>query len=158
VNVQPARRRSIGADLDQVEIGVAVTRVDGAKVIGIAGVAAEVERMLRTFDDPGRPQRRVVLSFASGIVSRRRAIDLHALQLDGLPPIHLMDLRGRNLPAFEMCADAEPHVELRALLRQVLNRRHVQVIVVIVRDQHGIDAREVRELDRRRVHALRPDR
>src|SRR4030095_7179308 len=100
---------------------------------------------------------RVVLSFAPGIVPRRRAIDLYVLQLDRLPPVHLMDLRRRDFPAFEMRADAETHVELRALRREVLNRRHVQVIIVIVRDQYRVDAREVLELDRWRVHALRPD-
>jgi hypothetical protein len=52
----------------------------------------------------------------------------------------------------------EAHVELRALRREVLNRLHVQMIVVIVRDQHGVDAREIRELDRRRMHALRSNR
>ena len=69
-----------------------------------------------------------------------------------------MNLRGRDLPPFEMRADAEAHVELRALRREMLNRLHVEVIVVIVRDQHGIDAGEIRELDRRRMHALRSDR
>jgi hypothetical protein len=52
VNVEPARRRAVGADLDQVELRVAVTRVNGAEVIGIARVAAEVEGVLRAFDDP----------------------------------------------------------------------------------------------------------
>ena len=88
MNVEPAWRRPVGADLDQIELGIAVALVDGAKVLGIAGV----------------------------------------------------------------------DLELRALRREVLNRLHVQMIVVVVRDQHGIDAREVRELDRRRVRALRPDR
>jgi len=51
-----------------------------------------------------------------------------------------VDLRGRNLPSFQMRTDAEAHVEVRALRREVLNRLHVQVIVVIVRDQHAVDA------------------
>ena len=69
-----------------------------------------------------------------------------------------MDLRGRDFPSFEMRTDTEADVELRALRREVLNRLHVQMIVVIVRDQHGVDPREIRERDRRRVHALRSDR
>ena len=57
-----------------------------------------------------------------------------------------------------MRANAEAHVELRALRREVLNRIHVQVIVVIVRDQHGVDARQISQRNRRRMHALRSDR
>jgi hypothetical protein len=52
VNVQPARRSPVGANLDQVEIRGTETRADGAKVIGIAGVAAEVEAVLRAFNNP----------------------------------------------------------------------------------------------------------
>jgi hypothetical protein len=52
VNVEPARRRAIGANLDQVELRVAVPRVNGAEVIGIASIAAEVEGVLPAFDDP----------------------------------------------------------------------------------------------------------
>ena len=57
-------------------------------------------------------------------------------ELERLPPVHFVDLRGRDLPPFQVRADTEAHVELRALRREVLNRLHVQVIVVIVRDQH----------------------
>jgi hypothetical protein len=75
-----------------------------------------------------------------------------------LPPLHLLDLRERHAPALEVRADAERDEEARAARRQVLHGLHVEVVVVVVRDEHGVDRRQVGERDRRRMEALRPDR
>jgi hypothetical protein len=55
-------------------------------------------------------------------------------------------------------ADAERNEEARAASRERLHRRHVEVIVVVVRHEHGVDRRQVGEGDRRRMEALRPCR
>jgi hypothetical protein len=72
-------------------------------------------------------------------VARGRAHDLHAAQRARLPPLQFLDLRGRHAPAFEVGADAQRHEEARAALGQVAHRVHVQVVVVVVRDEHGVD-------------------
>jgi len=64
----------------------------------------------------------------------------------------------RHAPALEVRADAERHEEARAARRQVLHGLHVEVVVVVVRDQHRVDLRQVGHSDRRRMESLRPDR
>ena len=95
---------------------------------------------------------------AARVVARRRADELDAAERCALPPLHLLDLRQRHAPALEVGADAERHEEARAARRQVLDGLHVEVVVVIVRDEHRVDLRQVGERDRRRMEALRPDR
>jgi hypothetical protein len=58
----------------------------------------------------------------------------------------------------EVGPDAERHEEARAPRRQLAHGRHVEMVVVVVRDEHGVDRRQVGERDRRRMEALRPDR
>jgi len=56
-----------------------------------------------------------------------------------------------------MRADAEGHEEARTARGQVTHRLRVQVVVVVVRDEHGIDRRQAGQRDRRRVEAPRTD-
>ncbi len=107
---------------------------------------------------PARPERRAAVEAAPGVVARRRADDLDAAQRLALPPLHLLDLCQRHAPALEVGTDAERDEEARAARRQVLHGLHVEVVVVIVRDEDRVDLRQVGQRDRRRMEALRPDR
>ena len=88
---------------------------------------------------------------------RRRRHDLHPAQRSLLPPLHVVDLRRRYAPDLQVGTDAERHEERGAAARQVLDRPHVEVVVMIVRDQHRIDRRQVLKPQRRRMEAPRPD-
>ena len=54
----------------------------------------------------------------------------------------LHDLRRRHPEAREMAPDPEGHVHHHPARRKLLHRAHVQVIVVIVRDQHRVERRQ----------------
>src|SRR5688500_18284703 len=75
----------------------------------------------------------------------------------GLVPIQLVDLRSRNVPSLEMRADAEGNGEVRASRGERTHRRHVEMIVVIVRDDHDVDTRQFRERHGWLVEPFRTD-
>jgi len=54
-------------------------------------------------------------------------------------------------------ANPERHDEMRPYLRKMLDRFHVEVIIVIMRDDNGVHLREQVQRQRRRMKALRPD-
>ena len=56
-----------------------------------------------------------------------------------------------------MGADAERSDERHIRLRQRADGRVIQVIVVVVRDHHGIDRGQVAQTDRHRLEALGPE-
>ena len=56
-----------------------------------------------------------------------------------------------------MRANSERHDEMRPYLRKMLDRFHVEVIIVIMRDDNGVHLREQMQRQRRRMKALRPD-
>ena len=123
-----------------------------ARVLGRqAGVAAEEHRMPARPDDQRRPQRRVaVLQAAAGEVLRRRGRDrqVGAGQRVRFPPVELGDALCRHAPGFEVRADAERGDEGHVAPRQFANRRVVEVIVVIVGDEHQVHRRQCAQRNR----------
>ncbi len=67
------------------------------------------------------------------------------------PPIELGDLavEAEDAPGLEMRADAERGVERHAASRELEDRRVIEVIVVIVRDEHGVEGRQGCHVHRR---------
>jgi hypothetical protein len=60
-----------------------------------------------------------------------------------LLPVQLDDPLDRDAPALEVGADAERHQEGRVLAGgDAPDRAHVQVVVVVVRDHHGVQRRQ----------------
>jgi hypothetical protein len=73
-----------------------------------------------------------------------------------LPPIELDDVPRRHAPVFEVRTDAERDHEGGVPILHGDDGRAVEVIVVIVRDHHRIDGRQITERDERPVPAPWP--
>ena len=97
---------------------------------------------------------------AAGKVLRRCCRHHHvgAGQAMRLPPVELDDALGRYAPRFEVRSDAQRrHHRHRAVPGERMDRRVVQVVVVIVRDQHRVHRRQIPQAHRNRLKALGPD-
>ena len=73
----------------------------------------------------------------------------------GLPPVELGDALGRHAHLDQPRANAQRHEVALHALRQVLDGRDVEVVVVVVREDQPLDRRQLLERQRRRVEALR---
>ena len=81
---------------------------------------------------------------------RRRGGELHAIDDRALPPVELPDLLAIDAPFDQSIADAERREEQVRRLRERAHRVAIEVIVVIVRQEHATQRRQVLERDRRR--------
>lgn len=97
------------------------------------------------------------IGFRPLVVARRCGRDAEIGDVKGVVPIELVDLRQGNSPAFEMCTDAEWHREMRSPAREGLHRRHIEVIVMIVRDDDEIDIRQFPDRNGGRMKTFRTD-
>ena len=148
-----------GAHLEHHQVEGAEALADGGVLAGQAGVAAEEHTMARRLDDERRPQRRVaVLQRAAGEMLRGRGVhhQLRAGQPRRLPPVELDDALRRHAPGLQVRSHAQRGDEGHALARQLADGRVVEVVVVVVRDQHQIDGRQRAQRHRHRLEALRP--
>jgi hypothetical protein len=73
-----------------------------------------------------------------------------------LPPIELGDLLRGNSKLLEVRSHAERRDERGATLRELDHRGLAQVVVVIVRDQHRVERRQLRHRHGRRMKSLGP--
>ena len=167
---EPARL--VGADRDEGDVEAAAQRrrlarrepfADVGEVFRVAGVAGEEEMQV------GREHREAAPERLESVVQPAPRPVLHGGQhhLDrprgagdrvGLPPVeldHAVDAALRQ-PRLE----AQRHDEERrsaGLRGQRADARVVEVVVVVVRDQHQIDVRQFGEREAGRDVALRPD-
>ena len=157
VDVEPGL--AVGADLHEIEVDGAEPASDLGEVRTVAGVAAEVDGVPPApLQRSTSPERGVVHPPAAGVVARGvQWIVTPSSDGESHQSISWI-CAARHAPALEMGADAEAGVEVRAPAGQVLHGRHVEVVVVIVGDDHGVDAGELRQGNRRRVEARRADR
>ena len=127
---------------------------------GVAAVAAEEHPVPRTGDHPRGPQGGVVGERATGEVPRLGAGQGDPAELVRLVPVQLDHERGRHPPAAQVGADAERDHEHRRLGRagEDVDRGDVEMVVVVVGDQHDIDAGQLGQRDRHRVAAAGTDR
>src|ERR1700758_2214824 len=86
----------------------------------------------------------------------RRANDFQTFDFNRLPPVHFMDLCERNPPSLQVGANAETHIEMRALGSQVLDSLPIQMIEMVMGDQHGINVREILKCNGWWVKSLDP--
>jgi hypothetical protein len=88
---------------------------------------------------------------------RRRGGDRDAIQIGHVPPIQFRDACRWNPPTLEPLADAERCDDPRRGLHlgERKDRRAIQVIVVVVRQDDAVDRRQRVERSRRRVKPLR---
>ena len=74
-----------------------------------------------------------------------------------LPPVELDDPLGRHAPVFEMSAKAERNHKERHPVAQRFDRRLVEVIVVIVREDDRIDRWQIVEREGRCKESFHPE-
>ncbi len=156
VNIPP--RRVIRADFEHHQ----VERAESLRDLGVlrrqAGVAAEEDRVLRASHDERRPERRIPApDGATREVLRRRRGNAHpaARKVEALPPIELRDPLCGDAPRLEVRAHAEGRHDGHIELCDLEDRRVVEVIVVVVRDDDGVERRERRHGHRDGLKALR---
>ena len=152
---------SIGPDLDHAEVEGAILLTDERDSREEARVAAVEYTVARPGDHPRRPQRLVALEHPPRIMSRRRSDDSHLADMRRVRPIEFRNPAARYAPRLEMGADAQRSHELHAVLRRTRRQGahgiHVEVIVVIVRQDHDVERRQVLQGDGWRVEPLGTD-
>ena len=154
VHERPAR--IVGAGLDHGQVERAVLLADGLEAVEVAGVAAEEDAEVVVLDHPRRPQAAVaVAQAAAGEVLARGGGQAQAAGLGRLPPVQLFDLAGVHTPGDQLVADAERCNEARGLASQLHYRGMVEMVIVVVREDHAGDGRQFVDADRRCVEARR---
>ncbi len=149
----------VGSGLNEDGIERTEPLADGREAREHAGVAAVVDAMLATGDDPTGPQRLVLVCHdqrAPREVPRGSRRESQTAELDLAPPVTLDDTLGRDAPVLEMGADAERHDIQRRALAERLHGAMVEVVVVVVRDHDGIDGGQLVDGERCLVKARRP--
>ena len=130
----------VRADRLQGQVERAEPGADAGEGRGVAGVAAEEHPVCRAGDDPGGPQRGVPGEEPPGEVPGLGAGQREAGHRRRAVPVQLDDPVLRHAPAAQVFPDAQGDDEGRGLLaQQGPHRREVQVVVVVVADQHGVD-------------------
>ena len=84
----------------------------------------------------------------------RRGHQLHATDLRRLPPIELLHLGRIHAPLDQPIAHAQRSDEMPHLGRQRQDGSVVQVVVMVVRQDHAFNGRQVFQADGRRMEAL----
>ena len=154
----------VGAQRQQRDVEAALrlaigeVALDVAEVLGVAGVSGEEEVLIRREDGPAAPQgvQAVVQAPARPVLGRREH-ELGAADAMGLPPVqfdHVGDV-DRAQPFLE----AQRHQKQRraaGLAVELPQAALVEVVVVVVRDHHRIDARQIRQCHAGGLGALRP--
>jgi hypothetical protein len=156
MDVAPGGMKRAHLQRDQIER--AELLLDAGVLAGQARVAAEEEGVPLAPHDERRPSGGVLHTrAAAGKMLGGRGPNLSAPTGDGgaLPPIQLGDTPGRDAPRLQVRADTQAGKEAHLALGQLQHGGVVEMIVVVVRDDDGVERREVAQLDRHRVKALR---
>ena len=160
VDVGP--QRVVPADLDHREVERPEALPDLGEVRAEAAVAAVKDALVRAKKRPSRPERPVfVVEKPPRRVAGRRSGDLHRPDGRLLPPVQLRNLLRGHAPRFEVCAHAERHHKPRRPRRQFAHHARVEVVVVVVREDHGVERRKLGHRNRRfkeALHAKQPPR
>ena len=115
----------------------------------IRGVPGEVDLARRRRHAPATPQRPVAVAEpARAEVPRRRAPDGKLADARFLPPVELEGVARAALPYERRQPEGHEPPRLRMRRGQTPHGAVIQVVVVIVREQHGVDRREPGERDR----------
>jgi len=141
-------------DRDRDEIERAMSRTDPLEALEITRITGEEEASLGPRDHPRRPEGLAVVAQAAfAPMLGRQASDRHAASIDGLPPVELQDPLDA-LPT-QQIAIGQWHQEerLRVALGQGTQGRQIEVVIVIVGDDHEVDRRQVLQRHPRRHEA-----
>lgn len=141
VDVPQPPARGVGADGHEGEVDAGVAAADLGEPVAVAGVAREVHlAALRVGEHPAAPQGAAgVEEAAPRPVVGGDEVEGDAADLAPLPPVQLVDAgeAAAPEPAPEPGRDQD-----RGGARQAAQGRGVQVVVVVVADDDGVDGRE----------------
>ena len=153
VNVGPLRIVSAGLHHRQIERAVAAA--DFLEAVEIAAVAGKEDARLAVLDHERRPQRLVAVGQAAAReMLGRRGQQAYAIDLRALPPAQLTHLVSRNTPGNQAVAHAQRGDEHLGPGRQRHDRRMIEVVVMVVRQDDALKRRQVLHADRRLVETL----
>ena len=156
VDVDVGPELVVGADGNDGEVEGPHPGADLGEAARGARVAGEVGRVLRASHRPPRPQGLGLGETATGVVPSRGARQPDAAHLELVEPVEGRDALARHPPGAQVCVDPERHDVARAVGGfEKGDRGLVEVVVVVVRDQYGVDRREVLDLSR---HGMEPPR
>ena len=155
---EPAR--SIGTDRDQRDVGRAMAFAHRAedRAVAIAGVAREIDRARRGLQHEAAPQRHAAIARAARRpMVRRDDSDLRmARERDRVAPVADGDPRIRDMAAYDGVVAERRDDQRPVAIVEPPERRDVEVIIMVVRQQHRIDPRQILERDAGGGDAPRP--
>ena len=146
--------RQVGADGNRGHVEGAEPRADLREPAKVGRVPREVEALGAAGDGPAAPEPAVPIPQGAA----REMVGRDAGQREpgdgaALPPVQLPDLGDAELG--EPRAEPERDQEARPMgLGEPLDGRHVEMVVVVVRDEDDVDWRQVLEREAGRGHAL----
>jgi hypothetical protein len=153
---EPARL--VGADGQGGQIEGPEAAADFDEVRRVAGIAGKEDVEVGRIDRPATPQSSVAVAQAARApVLQRGQGEAHAVELDVLPPVEFGHFVDAELG--EPGLQPQRHEELQlaaAALVQLPHAVDVEVVVVVVRDDHGVDLGQIRQRDAWWMEALRP--
>ncbi len=140
----PAQSVLYWAVLDDGKVNASKIRGDLAEMASVATVAREVQRYSVEIHHKARPQRRIALERSTREMLARHAGESSLVrQSDFFAPVHFRDALGFPSPVFEMGSHAEWADDMRRAILQVTHREHVQMVVMVVRENEQIERRNV---------------
>jgi hypothetical protein len=149
----------VGPDRQQRQVERAQRRTRAGKRGRVAGVPAEIRAVRGARERPRRPLRGVARGAAAREVPALDAGHREVADAGGVAPVELHDAALRHAPPAQVPADPERDDEGGVgPCGEGGDRRLVEVVVVVVRDQHCVEGGEPVESGRGRVQAARPDR
>ena len=131
---------------------------DAGEGAGVAGVAAEVHPVPRAGKGPGAPERRVPAQPPPGEVPGFGAGQCQFTDVGLFVPVQLDDPFLWDPPAAKVGADPQRNDEGRGLgVQQLTNGRQVEMVVMIMGDDNGVQDRQIGQRKRHRMHPRRAD-
>ena len=155
--------RLVAADRDQRQVEAAAVGemlADVGEIAAVAGVSGVDQPELRRQHRESAPERALsVEGRAAGPVPGGRQHELDAALDMRLPPVQLDHPQPGQAQVVEPGLELQRHDEQRRAARLCCQRPHrglVEVVIVVVRDQHHVDVRQLRGGERQRADPLRP--
>jgi len=140
---EPARL--VGSNWQQRQAGRSEALPDVTEVLTESGVTGEIDHAPGGFDHVATPQRPVAIEHsASGKMQRRHAVDLASGEWKRMAPVQFLD-RADVLRSQQGCDSGRDDELGRSTIRQPAQAVKIQMVVVIVTNEHDVDSRKIFE-------------
>src|SRR5258706_11201505 len=152
-----APRGMPGADLQHHEIERPKPLPNGGVFGRESRIPAEEDAVVRRAHHERGPQGGVALAERAAremLRGRRRDLYPTPWKVERLPPVELRNALRLHAPRFEMCANAERGHEGNIGLRERADGRIVDMVLMVVRDDHNVHGRHLSQCHGHRLEAL----